>query len=536
MLRQIEFYSAWVKLCFVPNRVLLTPSKTRFGTIRVVLTLSKTRIVLNRVLLSVNKTPFGAKLVLLTSRNSIFPRNKQHNTNTKTTQTQQTHDANTDNGDNTKNKNKKHKNKKHNTRTQTTQTKPKTKTNNAQKKQKKTQDANTHNTDKMKNKKHTHAHTHTKTKHKTKTIPKTTQQPQHNEQYEYRTICRSRIFLRALVALAVHPLCFLAMAASVGGKTKLEKARAILGLPPAPSKHAKHAKASKDAAGAKPPDVSKSILPLAVADPSLTDAASASFSEAGTAKFSETVPATSEASDLLSAAPSLPSATDAACTPSTTAEVAGGPSAAADAACASSTMVDAACAPSAKDSEEVTLAAADLTAQIQARADSVEQDREWTSLFDLVVYAFLRKRRVHCCFGAQIVDIVNVFAPWLGPSLDDTKPIARFVGCVCKGGKLLVSNSKDGAFPRMNHWIIGVAVPGFCIDIIAEGAPPSVSANCTDAAVAAGKVGWHVKLTDATGNCGVDAITYFDGGGARCRRLESDARGIGTTYAGDLRP
>ena len=318
--------------------------------------------------------------------------------------------------------------------------------------------------------------------------------------------------------MAVHPLCFLAMAASAGGKTKLEKARAILGLPPAPSKHAKHSKASKDAAGAKPPDVSKSILPLAVADPSLTDAASASFSEADTAKVPEIVSATSEASDLLSAAPSLPSATDAACAPSTTAEVAGGPSAAADAACASSTMVDAACAPSAKDSEEVTLAAADLTAQIQARADSVEQDREWTSLFDLVVYAFLRKRRVHCCFGAQIVDIVNVFAPWLGPSLDDTKPIARFVGCVCKGGKLLVSKSKDGAFPRMNHWIIGVPVPGFCIDIVAEGAPPSVSAKYTDAGVAAGKVGWHVKPTDATGNCGVDAMTYFDGG-------ERDAEG-----------
>ena len=153
---------------------------------------------------------------------------------------------------------------------------------------------------------------------------------------------------------------------------------------------------------------------------------------------------------------------------------------------------------------------ADITAQIQARAAKVSENREWTSLFDWLVYAFLRKRRVHVCFGAQVVDLVKVFAPWLEDHLDDTKPVVRALGCVIAGGKLRVAKTTNGLLPKMNHWVIGVPIKGYCIDVEDDGAPIDLSASMTDASVAAGKIGWRVKETDATGNCGVDTMTYGD--------------------------
>jgi hypothetical protein len=100
---------------------------------------------------------------------------------------------------------------------------------------------------------------------------------------------------------------------------------------------------------------------------------------------------------------------------------------------------DAASASSANTGESCPLLHADLTAQIRARAHTVSKDREWTSVFDLVVYACMRKRRVLCCFGAQVVDLVKMFAPWLEPCLDNTQRPARFLGCVASGGQLRVA-------------------------------------------------------------------------------------------------
>ena len=50
------------------------------------------------------------------------------------------------------------------------------------------------------------------------------------------------------------------------------------------------------------------------------------------------------------------------------------------------------------DDDHVALEHTSLADQIRERAEDMCEDREWTSLFDLVVFAFLRKRRVHACF------------------------------------------------------------------------------------------------------------------------------------------
>ena len=167
--------------------------------------------------------------------------------------------------------------------------------------------------------------------------------------------------------------------------------------------------------------------------------------------------------------------------------------------------------PCAVDDAIVALEHADITDQIRARAAKVSEMGEWTSLFDWLVYAYLRKRRVHLCFGAQVVDIVRVFAPWLEDHIDGSKQVVRALGCVIAGGKLRVATTTDGLLPQMNHWVIGVPVANFCIDVESDGASKDFSfPSMTDAAFAAGKVGWRVKETEAKGNCGVDAMTYSD--------------------------
>ena len=58
------------------------------------------------------------------------------------------------------------------------------------------------------------------------------------------------------------------------------------------------------------------------------------------------------------------------------------------------------------DDDHVALEHTSLADQIRERAEDMCEDRAWTSLFDLLVFAFLRKRRVHACFGAQVVNLV----------------------------------------------------------------------------------------------------------------------------------
>ena len=151
-----------------------------------------------------------------------------------------------------------------------------------------------------------------------------------------------------------------------------------------------------------------------------------------------------------------------------------------------------------------------IAEQIRLRAAQLRMDVEYIGLFDLTIYAALRKRRVRACFGTEVVDLIGLFAPWANASLDETLRPANFVGCVATGGhKLVVATSEDGFFPKLNHWVIGLPVAGVVdLDAEAAAAPPK---KYLDARLAAGKAGLHVKVTVTDGNCGIDCMSFWDG-------------------------
>ena len=180
---------------------------------------------------------------------------------------------------------------------------------------------------------------------------------------------------------------------STGKKeNKLAKANAIWGRAPPPSKKPK---SSTHAASASHSDAVESAAPPSVVDPVAVDGGSAPLHA-------------SVSVEDMGASPLL------------------APMASSTAAASASTV---------KADEGCALVHADITAQIRGRAHTVSENREWTAIFDLVVYAFMRKRRVLCCFGAQVVDLVKLFAPWLEPCLDNAQRTARFLGFVASGGQ-----------------------------------------------------------------------------------------------------
>ena len=47
----------------------------------------------------------------------------------------------------------------------------------------------------------------------------------------------------------------------------------------------------------------------------------------------------------------------------------------------------------------------------------------------------------------------------------------------------------------MNHWVMGVFVEGFGVDVEAEGAAPAATGKYIDARLVASKVSWLVKAS-----------------------------------------
>ena len=167
-------------------------------------------------------------------------------------------------------------------------------------------------------------------------------------------------------------------------------------------------------------------------------------------------------------------------------------------------------------STHVPLTAKDLAAQIRARAAIVKDNGEYIGLFELVVYAALRLRPVYACFGSGVVNILNLFAPWLlatinslPPSGSDVRMPARFVGCVAGAGGKLISTTTTHGYPVMNHWVIGVPIENAVVDVVGGSALPAKPIQ--DANLAANFIGWLLRLTVTDGNCGIDTMAYFDG-------------------------
>ena len=161
------------------------------------------------------------------------------------------------------------------------------------------------------------------------------------------------------------------------------------------------------------------------------------------------------------------------------------------------------------------LKSADFAGQIRTRAETVYAMGEYIGMFELMIYSALRQRRVLVCFGTEVIDATQLFAPWLVGSWDSpyvspsgslSARAARFAGCVPgAGGKLLAVRTKYG-YPRISHWVIGIPLDGPpCVGDTASSASATV-----DAKQAARKAGCNLRRTELRGNCGIDAMLYHD--------------------------
>jgi hypothetical protein len=136
---------------------------------------------------------------------------------------------------------------------------------------------------------------------------------------------------------------------------------------------------------------------------------------------------------------------------------------------------------------------------IKGRAETIRSLGAFVGFFEFMVWGQLRERVVHMLFGDNLVNLANLFGrPLANIGLDNDCHVAA-VSLVAGGDLRTAPDCGSG----VNHFVIAVPIVGSV----------PVASKSRSAAVAARKAGFALKLTDATGDCGIDAMTFFDGVG-----------------------
>jgi hypothetical protein len=151
--------------------------------------------------------------------------------------------------------------------------------------------------------------------------------------------------------------------------------------------------------------------------------------------------------------------------------------------------------------------AADIAKQIRKRADAVRMLGEYVGFFEFMVWSSLRKRELLLLFGQNLVNIHQVFGtPLSEVPLSNT---CRVAAVLLKSNGTLQAAS--GHPPVINHYVIAVTIVGAAQpDVLGEW-PDALAQRSGTAAVAARKAGLALKVTDTTGDCGIDCMAYYDG-------------------------
>ena len=159
------------------------------------------------------------------------------------------------------------------------------------------------------------------------------------------------------------------------------------------------------------------------------------------------------------------------------------------------------------------------------RAGQLSLVGAWIGLFDWLMYAALFKKRVLMLIGSNIIDIVKL----LGGAdfgLPANAPVCRVIAAWFEGGvSYAVVRGNSGA-PRVNHYLVGTplqgsavkAIPGECshheVNVVSGGSSLSAKASMSTSRVlachAAACKGWHMHLTQAAGDCGIDCMCFFE--------------------------
>ena len=93
--------------------------------------------------------------------------------------------------------------------------------------------------------------------------------------------------------------------------------------------------------------------------------------------------------------------------------------------------------------------AADISAQILARADAIESFGSWVRVFEFLAWSVMRDAALHILFGTSLVDIGAVFGPSVSRVHVDLPPeqVCTVVACLATESGLLAASTAAGCFP-----------------------------------------------------------------------------------------
>ena len=158
---------------------------------------------------------------------------------------------------------------------------------------------------------------------------------------------------------------------------------------------------------------------------------------------------------------------------------------------------------------------ADHADEMRLRAAQVEISENYLGFFEWVVWSVLRHARILMLFGSRAFDVGLMFAPELLTNLpSETRSTLRVVACQVDDGGCLLSAVVPGSLrPLVNHFVIGIPLsPDDAVASSLESPSASLLQSTTKretAVAAAQRAGWGIKLTNATGDCAPDTMTYF---------------------------
>ena len=157
-----------------------------------------------------------------------------------------------------------------------------------------------------------------------------------------------------------------------------------------------------------------------------------------------------------------------------------------------------------------------MAASIRSRAAEVRKAGEYIGFFEWLVWSELKEVDVMMLFGGQVLNIRKSVGFELPPL---HAPGCHFVVAVTLGtdGELW---APAGAGAGVNHYVVGRPVTQRAVAICQDRTQASIEVSkptpCRSvrrrAAAASLQVGWVLKPTDATGNCGIDVMSHSVGG------------------------
>ena len=147
-----------------------------------------------------------------------------------------------------------------------------------------------------------------------------------------------------------------------------------------------------------------------------------------------------------------------------------------------------------------------MEASIRARALEVRRPGAYIGFLEWAAWGCLEQRRILMLLGADVWDIMEVFAP--GVSIPADAPVCRVAAVRVSASGSWLSPGLPGQGLDANHFVIGSAprepLPCAPASSKARGAGGDAQSNAL-------RLGWLLRETVAQGDCGLDVMAYHLG-------------------------